>query len=170
MHLSERFSNHLKNVLVKAIQLATELKQKEVSLLHLLFALLKEKGSLANEILTRVKLDESFLENKILNLISDNKKIIDQIPLNTSAQASLTPLSPIAKTVLEKAFLIAAENNHNFLGTEHLLLAILHQKDPGILEVFNQNKISLDDVENQLKNICTRHGATHRRYYVSRRI
>ena len=59
MNLSERFSNHLKNVLVKAIQLATELKQKEVEPIHLLFMLLKEKGSLAHEILNRAKLKEN---------------------------------------------------------------------------------------------------------------
>ncbi|HNU96280.1 MAG TPA: ATP-dependent Clp protease ATP-binding subunit [Candidatus Magasanikbacteria bacterium] len=153
MHLSERFSNHLKNVLVKAIQLATELKQKEVRPVHLLFSLFKEKGSLAHEILDKAKLQENLLENKILSIPSEDGKNPGQIPSQTTAQTSLSPLSPSAKTVLEKAFLIAAENNHNFLGTEHLLSALLQANDGDISEILQQSKISITDIESQLKNI-----------------
>ncbi len=154
MHLSERFSNHLKNVLVKAIQLATELKQKEVSPLHLLFALLKEKGSLAHEILTRNKIKESVLENAILNIPGIDGQISEQIPVtNITSQAQLAPLSPIAKGILEKAFLIASENNHNFLGTEHLLLSILQTNDSTVTEILQQSSVLKNDLEDQLKNI-----------------
>ncbi|HRY36821.1 MAG TPA: ATP-dependent Clp protease ATP-binding subunit [Candidatus Magasanikbacteria bacterium] len=153
MHLSERFSTHLKNVLVKAIQLATELKQKEVVPIHLLFAILKEKGSLAHEILQRTNLKENILENAILNIPSNNRQDPEQISVNTTTQADLAPLSSIAKGVLEKAFLIASENNHNFLGTEHLLSAILQINDPVVSEIINQTKTSIKEIEDQLKNI-----------------
>lgn len=153
MHLSERFSTHLKNVLVKAIQLATELKQKEVTPAHLLFAILKEKGSLAHEILQQTGLKETFLENAILQIPSEKGQNSEQNLANTVAQANLAPLSAIAKGALEKAFLIASENNHNFLGTEHLLSAILQINDPLISDILRQTKISVNEIEEQLKNI-----------------
>ena len=153
MQLSERFSTHLKNVLVKAIQLATELKQKEVTPAHLFFALAKEKGSLATEILTRAKIKETSLENTILNIPGIDGQKSEQLPQNTTAQINLAPLSPLAKAVLEKAFLIAAENNHNFLGTEHLLISLLQINDSVIVELLRENNIRANDLEDQLKNI-----------------
>ncbi|MDO9509910.1 MAG: ATP-dependent Clp protease ATP-binding subunit, partial [Candidatus Magasanikbacteria bacterium] len=147
------FSTHLKNVLIKAIQLATELKQKEVTPAHLFFALSKEKGSLAAEMLTRAKIKENSLENIILDIPGVDGQKSEQLPKNTTAEANLSPLSPLAKAILEKAFLIAAENNHNFLGTEHLLLSLLQINDNAIIELLRENNIRTNDLEDQLKNI-----------------
>ncbi len=155
MHLSERFSNHLKNVLVKAIQLATELKHPEVMPLHLLFALLKEQGSLAHEILSRIKIKDDFLENALLEIESVDKTGPIKLSKDNISQAQLAPLSSLSKTILEKAFLIASENNHNFLGTEHLLLAMLQIKDENIWNILQHYKLKPEEIESQLKNIIT---------------
>ena len=62
MNILDRFSKHLKNVLSRSIHLATELKNPEADLLHFLFALTTETGSVSAEILHRFKVDDKTLQ------------------------------------------------------------------------------------------------------------
>jgi len=53
----ENFSNHLKNVIARSISLAASLNHNEVNPLHILFVMAEEPGSIAAEILSRMKIE-----------------------------------------------------------------------------------------------------------------
>src|SRR3989338_926069 len=142
-----RFSTHLRNVIAKALTLANSLEHNEVSPLHLLLSLSEEKGSVGAEVLVRF----NFNQKHTLHLLSEKP----QLRRNKGgiAIANLPELDAKAKQTVERAILIAYENSHNHIGTEHLLFAIIASRDENIEIVFKQNKISLTDVSAQLKEI-----------------
>lgn len=150
MSIIDRFSSHLKDVLSKSIQLATKLGNTEVYPLHLLFLLQNQKGSVAAEILNRLKIDIKSIENAILSLPIENIPKIGQ-----TAQAELAGMSSECKRATERAMIVAQENLHNYIGTEHLLKGLIELRDPDIEAVLKQNKINADDISKQLDTVLT---------------
>lgn len=140
MNIIDRFSTHLREVLVGSIRIATELKNTAVEPLHLLLALSMQKGSIAKEVLNRYHLDTKNIEKNILNLKPET------VP---ELKTSLSPFSPNAKTALEKALIVAQKNGHNYLGTEHLLSALINMDDPQIEQLFKkENHVSKNGTRN----------------------
>ena len=109
MNILDRFSSHLKDILARSIHVATELKNKAVDPIHLFFAVANQKGSVAAEIITRLKISAQSIEDALLNLPLKKETVLQT---NGTAQQVLTPLSPATKTVLEKAMSVAQENNN----------------------------------------------------------
>jgi ATP-dependent Clp protease ATP-binding subunit ClpC len=127
----DKFSTHLKNVLVRAYALAQELRHPSIGPEHLLFALLSQKGSIASEVLTKLQISAEDLKNQVIELNAPAKKSSStKAPecrparkMDVAAETS-PKLSADAKRVIEKAVLVAGEHEHRYVGTEHLLSAI----------------------------------------------
>ncbi len=153
MQLVDRFSSHLKDILAKSIHLAAELKNPAVEPAHLLFATTQQKGSVATEILTRFKITAKVIEQTILTLPIRKDSVLHP------GTASLTPLSPATKAILEKAMLVAQENNHNYIGSEHLLSALINSADPLIQGIFQKAGVKLDEMQKQVDVVLA--NATH---------
>jgi ATP-dependent Clp protease ATP-binding subunit ClpC len=152
MNVLSRFSTHLRDVLAKSIQLATELKHKQVEPIHLFFSLSGQKGSVAAEIIHRFKMDQKSLEYYLFNLPA-----IKDRPLKSrqSSTLVLTPLSPEAQQSVEKALVIAEQNRHNYVGTEHLLAGLIALNNPTLTEIFKMNAIALADLNKHIETVLT---------------
>lgn len=148
MNILDRFSSHLKNVITKAMKVATDLKNPKVEPIHLLYALWGEKGSVGTEVISRLKIDQREIENIILKLPIEPEKNNQGTKTNTVA-----PLSPPAKGVLEKAMLLAEENQHSYIGTEHLLSSLVNINDPKINSLLQKCNISIDELNKQLDTV-----------------
>src|SRR5687767_1992471 len=128
MNIIDRFSTHLRETLVRSIRIATELKDNSVEPIHLFFALSMQEGSIANEILHRYSLNPNVIEKTV-----ENFQPAEQVAAQDSSAEQKSPLSPFSlpsRAALERALLIAQRNGHNYLGTEHLLAALLRLEDP----------------------------------------
>ncbi|OGH87532.1 MAG: hypothetical protein A3J93_03320 [Candidatus Magasanikbacteria bacterium RIFOXYC2_FULL_42_28] len=149
MNIIDRFSSHLKDVLSRALRLAAELNNPAVEPAHLLYALFNQKGSLAAEILNRLKVTPKALEDALLELpiIKTPKTGLGQ-----TAEAVLTPFSPAARVILENALLLAEDHSHNYVGTEHLLAATIETKNSALLKIFQECKISQEEATKQVHN------------------
>ncbi len=150
MSILDRFSSHLKDVLSKSIQLATKLENKEVEPIHLFFILQNQKGSVAAEILNRLKIDFKSVEKIILEL-----PIVPTKKLAGTAEIEMSPMSSDSKMAMEKAMIIAQEHTHNYIGTEHLLKGIIELNDPVINLALKHNHITLADITKQLDIVLT---------------
>lgn len=156
MNLLDRFSTHLKDVLARAIQLAAELKNHEVVPIHLFFALINEKGSVATEILNRFKVSPKTLEQAVLSLpVTKNLPVAPAVTRTGIAQAVLAPLSNAAKTALEQAMLLAHHHEHSYIGTEHLLAALIDMNDPLLSDVLKINGVTTSEIKKQLEAVLT---------------
>ena len=154
MNLLDRFSSHLRDVLARSIHLAAELKNIEVDPIHLFFSISGEKGSVASEILNRLKVEPASIEQALLGLPIRKTDLLHS-PTRSIAEQTLTPLSLTTKNILEKAMAVAEENNHNFIGTEHLLSAILQSEDPVVMDVLQVNAVDLENLQKQLDTVLT---------------
>lgn len=152
MKLLDRFSTHLRDVLARSIQLAGELNNPLVEPIHLFFTLSNQKGSVAAEIITRFKISPKIMERALVGL--PNHKETNRAN-KTTAERVLTPLASATKAALEKAMIVAEENNHNFIGTEHLLTALTHLDDHLINEIFKISGVSLADLKKQIDTVLS---------------
>lgn len=154
MNLLDRFSTHLRDVLARSIHLAAELKNNEVEPAHLFFALSNQQGSVATEIVNRLNITPKSIEQALLSLPVRKHDILHTTPAGATEQ-TLTPLSANTKNVLEKAMAVAQENNHNYIGTEHLLSAIVEFSDPIIDDILQLNAVDLDELQKQLETVLS---------------
>lgn len=157
MNILDRFSSHLRDVLSSSIHLGAELKNIEVEPVHLFFAISTQHGSVAAEIIKRIQITPKSIEQALLNL--PTRKIDILHAPGSSSATTLTPLSQNSKNVLEKAMVISEENNHNYIGTEHLLAALLRDADEIILNILQINTVDLDDLQKQIDTVLA--NATH---------
>ena len=142
MNIIDRFSTHLREVLVESIRIATDLKNTSVEPMHLLLALSMQKGSVASEVLNRYRLNMPILPRQ--NRASS-------IPTDVGIGTKMSPFSLNSKTALEKALIIAQKNEHNYLGTEHLLSALINLNDSQLEQLFKKNNLKKTELNDQLE-------------------
>ncbi|MBU0731872.1 ATP-dependent Clp protease ATP-binding subunit [Patescibacteria group bacterium] len=128
--LLDKFSTNLKNTLINAASLASALGSVEVTPMHLLAGIFDQQGAMALEILKK----ENITRQKLEPYLRKN-------PMSRSN--SIPGLSNKAKEVIEKAAMYSFEAKHNYVGTEHLLKAIIGINDKQINSVLsNEEKIN----------------------------
>ncbi len=110
----QKFTKRAQLVLVNARKAALTLKHNYIGTEHLLIGILELGEGIAVNVLKRAGVNPKDAISEILKMLE----------LGTE-QVSEVPYSPRAKKVLVFASNEAARLGHNYIGTEHLLLAIL---------------------------------------------
>lgn len=150
MDIIDRFSTYLRDVLTRSVMLATELHNEEVEPLHVFFALSVLNGSIANEIIKKMNIDPKIIEELLLQIPS-----IKQVKNVKNQQAELANLSKKARAVLEKAIMHAHKNNHNYVGTEHLLLSLINSNDILVNKLLEINNTNKEDITKQTEIVLS---------------
>lgn len=128
----EKFSWHFKNALKTATAAAAELGQQKAEPAHLLYGLLLEHGSIAGEYLRGLKLDADLLRSYLQTHFSGT---LTDAPLPSD-------LSADSKKIIERAALLAWQNKHLYIGTEHLLTALLSFKNESCEEILRLQQLN----------------------------
>ncbi len=147
--ITAKFSSRLKHVLSEAEDAAESFHHSVVDTDHLLFALRVHPGSVAAEILKTSNIRIEALRMAVLN---DHK-------LRTSGGAKQLSYTGQARRAIIRATWTAGQNNHHFVGTEHLLAALLAQRESKAKKVLADLKIDLGMVRHQLKLVLR--GTSH---------
>jgi ATP-dependent Clp protease ATP-binding subunit ClpC len=148
MSILDRFSSHLKDVLAKSSQLATQLKNMNVEPIHIFFVIQNQKGSVAAEILNRLKIDLKFVERLIVDMPIEKEFLKPSV-----ATAEIAPMSAQCKSAIEKALIVAQERGHNYIGTEHLLFGLVELNDTRIMSALKNGKITKEEILKQLDTV-----------------
>ncbi|WP_062983421.1 Clp protease N-terminal domain-containing protein [Nocardia anaemiae] len=129
-----KFTPRARQIVVASQELARDSDHREITVGHLVLALLSQPEGLgAREIVAQgVKLD----------VVRDAATAaIAQQPADPAKVPALIPFGPDAKKVLELTFREALRLGHNYIGTEHVLLALLEQENgSGILSDLGVDK------------------------------
>ncbi len=141
-----RLSNHLKDVLTRALCAAIELEQKHIEPKHLLWALGTQDGCIAKELLQKEKMSKEPLD-KLIGL----EKTIKASP--SSCDHFLPALSEDSHAILEKAILTANRYKHNFVGTEHLLSSLLETPSKDIKTFLSVQEVNISALTLQLSAV-----------------
>lgn len=118
-----RFTPRARNVIVVAQNTAQKAGNVEISPDHLLLGLFDDPEGLAAKLLTGQGVDADAVASAV------------QLPPRTEGGLpALTPFNSAAKKALELTFRQALRLGHNYIGTEHILLALWEaEDDDGVL-------------------------------------
>ncbi len=130
-----RFTPRARNVVVAAQNEARDSGHDTITAEHLVLGLLAEPESMA----VKVLLDEGVSAERLRSAATAAR------PQQEGEVPELIPFSPEAKKVLELTFREALRVGHNFVGTEHVLLALLERDDgTGVLAEQGARKDSIE--------------------------
>lgn len=114
-----RFTDRARNALVNAQEVALGMNHNFLGTEHMLLGLLADPGSLATKALDELGVTRDAARARITELIGSGPTRPDTAPVFT----------PRAKKALEGSIGQALKLGHNYVGTEHLLLALYADKD-----------------------------------------
>lgn len=137
--ISAKFTEHVKSSLTRAYTFALEQKQSKLEAIFLLWSISTERGSVACDILQKAGLDADLIKDQCLK--GKKKK----------ESGELIEFSPKLRTLIESSAIIANKYNHSFIGTEHILSALLKLDDKKIKEVFKIAEIEVKGIEESLE-------------------
>lgn len=130
-----RFTQRAKAAIDLGVDSAKRLGHKVVGSEHILLGLLKEQEGIAAKVLTKLGVTEEYLESKIIELEGKNEIISEDITL-----------SPRAKQILELSGMFANKLKTNYIGTEHILLAIAQEGEGIGIKILNYSGINQRDI------------------------
>jgi hypothetical protein len=130
-----RFTLRAKNVVVSAQNEARATGNDEIGLPHLILGLLSEPDGLA----VRAIQAQGVVPDTI------RRTVAATLPPAAGEVPALIPFDPQAKKALELTFREALRLGHNYVGTEHILLALLELEDgSGILTGLGLDKTTTE--------------------------
>ena len=112
----ERFTARARQVVVLAQDEARALKHNYIGTEHILLGLLREEEGLAARV----------LESLDITVEEVRAKVVQTVGQGDDASTGQIPFTPRAKKVLELALRESLSLGHDYIGTEHLLLALTH--------------------------------------------
>jgi len=115
----ERFTERARQVVVLAQEEARILKHNYIGTEHILLGLLREEEGLAARVLESLGMTVERVRAEVVRIVGSGEEV-------TSGQI---PFTPRAKKVLELALQEALWLSHNYIGTEHILLGLLRERE-----------------------------------------
>lgn len=149
MHMMQRFTDDAQRVLSFAQEAALELGHDYVGTEHVLIGLIKVKNGVAAKALNELGLSaETIIEDVEEHIGRGNKK------------ASSVYMTPRVKHVLELAVEVANHMNHNYVGTEHILLGLLSDGGGVAVGLLRNHNIRASDIVEVIRDILGSFGRT----------
>jgi hypothetical protein len=131
-----RYTVRARNVVVTAHNAAKEAGNAETIPAHLVLGLLSEPEALAAKAITE----------QGVSLDAVREAATAALPPRSEDVPALLPYAPAAKKALELTFREALRLGHNYIGTEHILLALLEQENgEGLLSGLGISKTTTEE-------------------------
>jgi ATP-dependent Clp protease ATP-binding subunit ClpA len=134
----QRFTESTRRVILMGQEEAGKMGSGYVGTEHLLLGLLVESECVAGQLLQKLDLTADFVRDTIREVPE---------PQNRGVEPKLTPG---AKRALELAADEARRMRHSYIGTEHLLLALLRERDGLAAEILLDVGLNLADMREQV--------------------
>ena len=142
IHMMQRFTDDAQRVLSFAQEAALELGHDYVGTEHVLIGLINVKNSVAAKALNELGLSaETIIEDVEEHIGRGNKKV------------SSVYMTPRVKHVLELAVEVANHMNHNYVGTEHILLGLLSDGGGVAVGILRNHNIRANDIVDTIRTI-----------------
>ncbi|MBN9377604.1 MAG: NDP-hexose 4-ketoreductase [Chlamydiales bacterium 38-26] len=137
----DKFTNRAKQVIKLAKKEAQRLNHNYLGTEHVLLGLLKLGQGVAVNVLRNLNIDFETVRNEVEKLVGYGPEI------QVYGDPALTGK---VKKVFEFANEEAANLNHNYVGTEHLLLGLLRQTDGVAAQVLENLNVNLKEVRKEV--------------------
>ncbi len=137
----ERFTERAKHVVGTAREEAVRLSSEYVRTEHILLALCKEPEGIAAHALENLGINTD-------KLIADIEQHVQ--PESGTSPAEEITFTPRAKKVLELAVDEARRFNHNYIGTEHILLGLLKEGEGIAAKVLQDMNVDVNRLQSEV--------------------
>ncbi len=116
--MNDRFTQRVRKVLFLARDEAGRMQHDYIGTEHLLLGIIREGEGIAARVLQRLGIDFTQIQQAIEEIVT---------PQSGTITIGEIPFTPRAKRVLEISIDEARIHSHNYVGTEHLLLALIKE-------------------------------------------
>ncbi len=140
----ERLTDRARKVMALANQEAQRFNHEYIGTEHILLGLVKEGSGVGANVLKHLEIDLRKVRLEVEKLVKSGPDMVTMGKL---------PQTPRAKKVIEYAIEEARSLNHNYVGTEHLLLGLLREQDGVAAQVLMNLGLKLDDVREEVLNL-----------------
>ncbi len=140
----ERFTDRARKVMALANQEAQRFNHEYIGTEHILLGLVKEGSGVGANVLKNMDVDLRKVRLEVEKLVKAGPEMVTMGKL---------PQTPRAKKVIEYAIEEARSLNHNYVGTEHLLLGLLREHDGVAAQVLRNLGLKLEEVREEVLNL-----------------
>ncbi len=140
----ERFTERARKVMALANQEAQRFNHEYIGTEHILLGLVKEGSGVGANVLKNLGVDLHKVRLEVEKLVKAGPDMVTMGKL---------PQTPRAKKVIEYAIEEARNLNHNYVGTEHLLLGLLREQDGVAAQVLINLGLKLEEVREEVLNL-----------------
>ena len=158
----ERFTDRARKVMQLANQEAQRFNHEYIGTEHVLLGLVKEGSGVAANVLKNLDIDLRKIRLEV-------ERIVQHGPGGDNATLGRLPHTPRAKKVIEYSMEEARGLNHNYVGTEHILLGLLREEEGVAARVLMNLGLKLEDVRAEVLDLlgesaanlkCYEHGTS----------
>jgi ATP-dependent Clp protease ATP-binding subunit ClpC len=148
----ERFTDRARRVVVRAQEEARTLDHDHIGTEHLLLGLTHEPiGGLAAKV----------LESLGIGLEAVRQRVTEVIGRGEQAPSGHIPFTPQAKKVLQLAQQESRGLGHHYIGTEHILLGLIAEREGVAGQVLSELGADLDGAREQVIRLLDEYRRTH---------
>ncbi len=143
--MTNRFTGRAQNALNAALRAATDLGHTYVGSEHLLLGLLAEPEAVASRLLRARGADAEELREAIVRMSGEG------------ARSRVTPadMTPRLRRIIEEAGMESRRASQSYVGTEHLLLALLDAPESVAVRILDTVGVSCEDVRRDVLAFLT---------------
>jgi ATP-dependent Clp protease ATP-binding subunit ClpC len=142
----ERFTDRARSVMRLANQEAQKFNHEYIGTEHALLGLIKEGSGVAAHVLKNLDIDLGKVRLEV-------ERIVQTGPGGDRVVLGKLPHTPRMKKVVEYAIEEARNLNHNYVGTEHLLLGLLREQEGVAAQVLMNLGLKLEEVREEVLNL-----------------
>ena len=135
-----RFTQRAQKVLQLAQEEAIRMKHEAIGTEHILLGLIREGGGIAAKALEAIDVSTDMIEEGIEELVG----------MGTKNVGPIVHYTPRAKKVIELSVDESRKLGHSYIGTEHLLLALIREGEGVAARVLNNAGVSLNKARQQV--------------------
>src|SRR5437773_5730653 len=143
----ERFTDRARKVMQLANQEAQRFNHEYIGTEHILLGLVKEGSGVAANVLKNLDVDLRKIRLEVEKLVQSGPEMVTMGKL---------PQTPRAKKVIEYSMEEARNLNHNYVGTEHILLGLLREQEGVAAQVLMNLGLKLEEVREEVLNLLGR--------------
>src|SRR6476661_8093332 len=140
----ERFTDRARKVMQLANQESQRFNHEYIGTEHVLLGLIKEGSGVAANVLKNLDVDLRKIRLEVEKLVQSGPEMVTMGKL---------PQTPRAKKVIEYSMEEARNLNHNYVGTEHILLGLLREQEGVAAQVLMNLGLKLEDVREEVLSL-----------------
>ena len=141
--MSKRFTEKAENALNTSVKIAEKLGHTYIGTEHILLSILSDTQSCASFILGK----------HLLNYDKFYKTVVEYSGTGVKSTLSIMDISPRGREVMERSFANAVTYGDGVIGTDHILLSVLTEKNSVAVRLLTQSGIDVAQMKNDVLSL-----------------